>query len=464
MDATSSLNKKSKFTSSIAIALLTISFNAHGEALGLTRAIDLAFDNSPEYLGARAGTVAARARLRQALAQNLPQLSATVTRNWYHRNYETLAPLFPTPPDISNYDSDMDQVTLTQPIYRRVNYASISQGRAVVRQNEYEVLATEQELLLKLAQTWLDLIVAEDTLAFTGAQVATARRQAMQVERASENALAAGPELADARAKLAQVVADHALAEVDRQEKLSALEGLLGPLPPFSVPAFGSFIHPPTDIGVLEDLLQAAEDGNPSILAAQQAVTAASKEVSKQRAGHEPTVDLVGNFSRNKQEAGNFPGQSGYDIRQRSVGVQVSVPIYSGGLQQARIDEAAALRTKASQDLESAIRTARTNVRLAWFRYKANSARVSAASQSVRSMELALRAAESGLANGLRFDVDVLRAQQDFLQAQRDLHQAQSELIVDTLRLKAAIGILEEEDVASIDSQTRERGPGDEAR
>jgi outer membrane protein len=462
MDATTPLKKKKKPAASILLTLLAISFNAHGEALDLARALDLAFDNNPQYLGARASTAAARARLRQALAQNLPQLSATVSRNWYHRNYETLAPLFPTPPDISNYDANADQLTLTQPIYRRANLAAVSQNRAQLRQNEYELLATEQELLLKLAQTWLDLIVAEDSLAFTAAQVATTRRQVEQFERASQIALASGPELEDARAQFAQARADQALAEVDRQEKLGGLEELLGPLEPFAVPTFAIHAGVPPDIGTLEELLQTAEDGNPSVLAAQQAVVAANKEVSKQRAGHEPTIDLVGNYARNKQEAGNFPGQSGYDIRQRSVGVQVSVPLYSGGLQQARVNEAAALRKKAAQDLEAAIRTTRTNVRLAWFRYRANGVRVIAASQSARSMELALRAAESGMANGLRFDVDVLRAREEFLQAQRDLHKSQSELMIDALRLKAAIGILEEADIVSIDAQTRERGTTEE--
>jgi outer membrane protein len=458
-------NPFKKNASLIFLILLMISFDAHSEVLNLARALELARDNNPQYLGARAGIAAARARHRQALAQALPQLSASATRNWSHRNYETLAPLFPTPPEITNYNADNDQVTLTQPLYRRAQLAALAQTRAEVRQNEYELLATEQEMLLKLVETWLDLIVARDSVAFTSAQANTTRRQLEQFEKASQIQLAAGPDLEDARAKFAQADADHAAAEVDLQEKLSQLEELIGPidsLPALTLAADASAPTPP-DIAKIEDLLLAAEEGNPAVLAAEEALVAANKEVSKQRAGYEPTVDIVGNYGRNKQEAGNFPGQSGYDIRQRSIGLQVNVPLYTSGLQQAKVSEAVALRAKATHDLESAIRTARTNARLAWFRFRANQVRVSATRQMVRSSQVALRAKESGAANGLNYDVDVLRAKQDYLQAQRDLHKAQAEMMLDSLRLRAALGALEDEDIVSLDDRMHVRSVAEES-
>ena len=462
MDAKNPLKKNASL---ILLALLMISFNAHGEVLNLARALELARDNNPQYLGARAGIAAAHARHRQAIAQSLPQLSASATRNWNHRNYETLQPLIPGPPDVSNYNADNDQVSLTQPLYRRATLAALAQTKAEVRQNEYQLVATEQDMLLKLVQTWLDLIVARDSEVYTAAQTDTMRRQLEQFEKASQIQLAAGPDLEDARAKYAQADADHAAAGVDLQEKLAQLEELIGPLGAFPVPTFSADTTAPTppDIARLEDLLDAAEDGNPAVLAAEEALVAANKEVSKQRAGYEPTVDIVGNYSRNKQESGNFPGQSGYDIHQRYIGLQVSVPLYTSGLQQAKVSEAIAMRTKATQELEAAVRTARTNARLAWFRYRANQVRVTATRQMSRSTQLALRAAESGKENGLNYDVDVLRARQDYLQAQRDLHKAQAEMMLDSLRLKAAVGALEDEDIVSLDDRMHARSVAEES-
>jgi outer membrane protein len=458
-------NPVKKNASLVFLSLLMISFNAHGEVLNLTRALELARDNNPQYLSAQAGIAAARARHRQALAQTLPQLSASATRNWNHRNYETLAPIFPTPPEISNYDADSDQVTLTQPLYRRAQFAALAQTKAEVRQNEYELLATEQDILLKLVEMWLDLIVARDSIVFTAAQAATALRQLEQFEKASQIQLASGPDLEDARAKYAQADADHAAAEVDLQEKLSQLEEIIGPQGAFPVPTFyaDASVPAPPDMPGLEELLGAAEDANPSVLAAEEALVAANKEVSKQRAGHEPTVDIVGNYARNKQDAGNFPGQSGYDIHQRYIGLQVNVPLYTSGLQQAKVKEAIALRTKATQDLESAVRTARTNARLAWFRYRANQIRVTAARQQARATQVALQAAETGRVNGLNYDVDVLRARQDYLQAQRDLHKAQVEMVLDSLRLKSAIGALEDDDIVSLDGLTHARSVAEQS-
>jgi outer membrane protein len=462
MDAKNPFRKKASL---ILLALLTISLNVHGEVLNLARALELARDNNPQYLGARAGIAAARARHRQALAQSLPQLSASATRNWYHRNYETLAPLFPTPAEVSNYNADNDQVNLTQPLYRRAQLAALAQTNAEVRQNEHQLLATEQDMLLKLVETWLDLIVARDSVAFTASQADTTRRQLEQFEKASQIELAAGPDLEDARAKYAQADADHAAAEVDLQEKLSQLEELIGPLDTLPALTFTSDASapPPPSMAQLEELLDATEDGNPAVLAAEEALVAANKEVSKQRAGYEPTVDIVGSYGRNKQEAGNFPGQSGYDIHQRSIGVQINVPLYTSGLQRAKVSEAIAMRTKATQDLESAIRTARTNARLAWFRYRANQVRVGATRQMVRSSQVALRAAQSGAANGLNYDVDVLRARQDYRQAVRDLHKAQAEMMLDSLRLRAASGALEDEDIIALDDRMHVRSVADES-
>ena len=450
--------RSSKSVSLSFLVLLVLSSGARCESLSLSKALELARDNNPQYLGAQATIAVARARHRQAVAQTLPQLSASASRNWNHRNYDTLAPLFPTPTEVSNYDAINDQVTLTQPLYKRAAYTTVSQSTAVIHQNEYELLATEQELLVKLVENWVDLIVAQDSALFVEAQVATTQRQLEQFQKALQLDLASMPELEDARAKHAQAVADKETAEFDIQEKLATLEELLGPLKPFSVPTLAAdYSAPRPTAAELDELLQAAEEANPSVLAAQAALFAANKEVTKQRAGHEPTIDIVGNFGRNKQNAGNFPGQSGYDIHQRSIGLQVSVPLYSSGLQQARVGEALALRAKAVQDLEAATRTARTNARLAWYRYRTNSARVSASRQSLLSYDLALRTALSGAAKGLRYDVDVLRAKQDYLQAKRDLHKAQAEMIVDCLRLKAAIGTLTDADIVPIDEQTRAR-------
>jgi outer membrane protein len=180
-------------------------------------------------------------------------------------------------------------------------------------------------------------------------------------------------------------------------------------------------------------------------------VSAAEDEIRKQRAGYQPTLDVTGSYGRNSQQVGNFPGQAGYDIRQGVIGLQLNVPLYSGGAQFARVDEAIALREKARQDLVSTQRAAQLGAKQAWFGWLAANTRRAAAVQAGRAALLALRAADSGLAAGVRTQLDRLQAQQQLEAARRDLNKAHYELVVSFVRLKAACGQLSDEDLQALE-------------
>jgi outer membrane protein len=457
MDALASIRIAASTIASSMFFLL-FSTSTCAQPLDLVRALELARDNNPQYLGAQANIAVARARRQQALAQTGPQLSASATQNWNHRAYETLKPIFPTPTEISDYESRNEQLSFTQPLYRRAAFAAVSQSGAALSQSEYELLATEQEVLLKLAQAWLDVTIVQDSIEFYDAQLATAQRELDQFLKAAQLDLAASPEVEQAQANYQQALADKASGLLELQEKVAALEELLGPVERFTIPTLRdtapAAVPPDAD---LDTLLELAVNEGPAVLAAQAALLAAEKEVSKQRAGHELSIDIVGTYGRNKQESGNFPGQSGYDIKQRSIGLQVNVPLYSSGLQQARVNEAIAIRRKATQELEAAARTARSSARLAWYGYQANRLRMSAAVQTIRSLELAWRTAVSGAGKGLKFEVDVLRARQDHLEAVRDGHKTYAEMLLDALRLKAVLGALTDQDVIALDGHMQPR-------
>lgn len=460
MDSLVSTRRAGGTIAALLLALLScaVPFASYSQALTIAQALELARDNNPQYLGAQAKIAAARARHAQAIAQTRPQLTASATQNWNHRHYDTLQPLFPTDTEISNYQSRSQQLQLSQPLYRRANIMAMLQTRAEVDQSEYELLATEQELLLKLAENWMNVSVTQDSLEFYDAQVAATQRELDQFMKASQLDLAASPELEQADAKYQQAVADQAAGAFEMQEKIAALEEVVGPIEGLAVPMLLASVpvQAPQYSG-FQALLERAENESPAVLAAEEALRAATKEIGKQRAGHEPTIDIVGSMGRNRQDSGNFPGQSGYDITQRSIGLQVTVPLYSSGLQRARVNEAIAMKRKAAEELEAAMRTARTNARLAWFRYHANQLKAKASAQTVRSYQIAWRTAASGAANGLKFDVDVLRARQDYLQAVRDEHKTQAEMLLDSLRLKAVVGTLTDADIVALDAHMQPR-------
>lgn len=442
-----------RVTTSLALLLLLADTCAAGD-FSIREALLLARRNDPIYLAARAKFEAAEARRSQARSYLFPQLMVKGTATQTDRRYETLDTILRDPITYSLYDGYTATVTLTQGLYRRANFLGISQANAALRQAQEEVLAAEQDLLLRLAQSWLQTIATEDIQTHADSRRDAARRQWDQLTRASTIDLAAAPAVAEARAKFEQAAAERIAMASEREAKLSELEQIVGPLPGAEFPTLSfTYVPPPPSARTLEQWLEIADADNPTVNAARAALMAAHSEVRRQRAGHEPTLDLVGNYSFNRQDEGNFPGQSGYEIFQNSIGIEFNIPIYQGGLQSAKVREALAVKSQAEQELHGAMRSARAMIRTAWFGWQAGEARQAAGNASVRAAAMALHAATVGLAEEVNFDLEVLEAREQMLEAWSKAQQARYDMILESLKLKAACGVLRDEDLFDLDGQ-----------
>lgn len=446
-----------RVTSSLALSFLFAGVCA-ADDFSIHEALLLARRNDPIYLAARARLDAAMARKSQARSYLLPQFGLKGTANRSDRRYETLNSIFGDPVSNTVYDGYSATVTFTQTLYRRANFLGIGQANSSLHQAQEEALAAEQDMLIRLAQAWLHTMAVEDQQAHAESRQQAARRQWDQLARAGNIDLAAAPAVAEARAKFEQSSAERIAAASDREARLSELEQIVGPLPPVDFPTLSfSFVPPAPEGRTLERWLEVADEDNPTVNAARAALLAANSEVRRQRAGHEPTLDLVGNYSFNRQEEGNFPGQSGYEILQNSIGIEINVPIYSGGMQSAKVREALAARSQAEQELHGAMRTARSVTRTAWFAWQAGKARQSAGAQSVRAAALALRAATVGLAEEVNFDLEVLEAREKLLDEWTRAQQARYDMVLESLKLKAVCGVLRDEDLFEMDGHRAAR-------
>ena len=327
-----------------------------------------------------------------------------------------------------------------------------SQARTVVTQNEQEVAAAEQDLLLRLAKAWFEALGAADLQVHAEARTAATRLQWDQLIKASSLDLAANPELEDTRAKFELAAADRIAAAGDLQAKRAALEEVVGPLSEMPLPALAlQYVPPSPDTRTEFEWVKASEEHNPSVLAARAALEAASLEVRRQRAGHEPTLDLVASYGLNNQGEGNFPGQSGYDIKQKSIGIEINIPLYQGGLISSKIRESLAIRAQAEQELQGALRSARSSAKTAWYAWVTSSARHQAARQAVKSAGVALQHASLGEARGVQFQLDVLEAREQLFDNWTRLQQSQYDAVLAWMRLKAASGQLVDADFASME-------------
>jgi outer membrane protein len=243
------------------------------------------------------------------------------------------------------------------------------------------------------------------------------------------------------------------MADTEIGLKRAALEQWTGSLPDGTLPHLlgEAPLLDPAAVA-LDAWLQDVEAGNPTLLAARRALEAAQAEVRKQRAGHHPTLDLVASYGKNSQEVGGFPGQSGYDIQQGSIGLQLNLPLYSGGTQSAKVAEALAQEARARQEVEAARRTAVLSTQRAWFTGQGAAARASAGAQAIRAARAELARVRQGREQGLQTRLEILEAEQQLRAGQRDYRKGRYDQIAARIRLQAAAGTLAVSDVTGLDA------------
>ena len=416
----------------------------------LSEAVTLARRGDPTYISAQANLAVAQERANQAFAGLLPQINASGNTNSNHRIYTTRSTPSTTYDD--KFNSNGAQVNLTQALWRSANRIAVTQADAAVVQANFQLVAADQDLLVRLAQAWFDILIARDQLIYTERQVAANRYEWEQGVRLAELGITGLPPREEARMKFDQASAERAAAESDLAVKFSALEQIIGIAHFPTLPILSDQYTPQDLSGDKQDnWLNLAESDSPAVHAAMAALNVANEEIRKQRAGHEPTVDITGSYGKSAQGSGTFGGQGGYNSTTGSIGLQFNLPIYSGGGQSAKVREAEALRTKALQELESARRTVRAQSKQAWYGWQASQSRLTAAKQAVQYSKLNLQSALSGVATGVKKELDVLRGQQQLYSALRDISRARYELTLNYFRLKATAGLLVDEDLTGLD-------------
>ena len=197
--------------------------------------------------------------------------------------------------------------------------------------------------------------------------------------------------------------------------------------------------------------MSAAEGSNLSVQAAQIAGEIAGREVERNRAGHLPTVDVVASYG-NSATANALANFINTDIRSTVVGLQMNLPLFQGGAVSSRVREAAALRDKATADLDNARRTSAQNARQAYLGVTSGLAQVKAFEAAQVSSASALDANKLGYDVGVRINIDVLNAQSQLYDTRQKLAKARYDTLMAQLKLKAAAGSLGDEDIKSINA------------
>jgi outer membrane protein len=347
------------------------------------------------------------------------------------------------------YTNRVYAVTLAQPIFRLQNWIAIDQARKLVLQAEAVLAAADQDLALRVAQAYFDVLLARDNVALSESQKTAIDQQLAQAKRNFEVGTATIVDTLEAQARYDQSVAREIFDKNDLEVKIRALQVLVGAVPDRLTPLREPLALAPPSPADIEAWVRTATESGYQVAIARAALDVAVAEVDRQRAGHLPTLELSGSYTRgdNQQLANPTIGPI---TNSASIGLTLAIPLYSGGLVQSRVREAIALRDRATQDLENAQRNVAQQTRTGFLNVTSGIAQVRALEQALVSTQSQLDSTILGRDVGVRTSVDVLNAQQQVVQTRRDLQAARYNYLLNTLRLKAAAGQLREDDVAEI--------------
>jgi len=394
---------------------------------------------------ARASLEAGREKLPQGRAGLLPSLNLTGNSSWNDvdlKHYDVTR----------GYNSNGWQVQLTQPLFRWQNWVQYKQGEMQVALAEAQYQLARQDLTLRAAQAYFDVLVAQDVLAAASALHEANTQQLALAKKSFEVGTVTVTDVHEAQSRAdlssAQVIA----AESDLAVKRHALLVLTGKEPDALKGLRKGVALSRPEPADIQAWVNSAENGSYTVQAAQVAQEISQREVERNRAGHLPTVDLVASYGNTASSTAPLSALTPIRTSTDStvVGVQLALPLFQGGSVSSRVREASALRDKAAADLDNARRTAAQNARQAYLGVTSGLAQVKAFEAAQVSSRSALDANKLGYEVGVRINIDVLNAQSQLYDTLQKLSKARYDTLLAQLKLKAAAGTLGDEDIKAI--------------
>jgi outer membrane protein len=445
----------------IAVLLASAFFSLNTQAADLLQVYQQALANDATYASARASAAAGRERITQGRAGLLPTVSATGDITRTNNDY---AP-FNEGQQIRDANGNVTgtvvsggpsatvkeiTVQLAQPLFRWDRWETYQQSKLQQAISEAQFAQAQQDLITRVSQAYFDVLAAQDTLASTRAQKEAVTEQLASAKRNFEVGTQTITDTHEAQAAYDLVISQEIAAVNDLENKKTALQAIIG-TPPAALATLrtGVNLTAPQPINI-DQWVSAAENQNYAVSVAQLQLESAKRDISKNRAGHYPTLDLVASSQR-RNLSGELVGQSGRTTN-NAIGIQYSIPIFSGFAVTSRVRESIALEDKARNDLEANRRNAALVARQSFLGVNSGLAQVKALEAAEVSSNSALESNKLGYQVGVRINIDVLNAQRQLYQTRTDLAKARYNTILAGLKLKAAAGSLREEDLQPINA------------
>ncbi len=405
----------------------------------LLQVFEIALQNDPTYREARERRNATLEIRPQAIARLLPLLSATASGSWNFLNNKRVS--FQGA-GIQRFVDSQARISLNQPVFNFELWVQLSQADNQIAQAEAEYANALQDLMQRTIMTYLDVLLAKDTLEFAISEKAALARQLEQGQQRFNVGLIAITDVLEAQSGFDRARSREIVAENGVNNAKEALREIIGEfedeliLLPTTIP-----LMKPEPLDV-DEWTTTADQQNLGIIAAQNQAEVARKNIEVQRSGHYPTLDIVGSYSI--QDSGSSFGLRG---ETGQIGLELNVPVFEGGAVNSRTREAHYNFNAAKDSLQAVRRTIRRQVKDAYRGVLSTISQVEALRATVNSSRSALEATEAGFEVGTRTTVDVVNEQRNLFEARRNLSEARNNYLMNWVSLKGSASSLSQKDL-----------------
>ena len=428
---------------------------AYADDLSLSEAIASAKLHDKEYLSASTLTDSVDALRAQAGSLWRPQVVLSASAGKASNETKTAGAQFSAPSmgmfnqtadfntSISNGTMTQWAVSAKQPLYNPARRAQSQQLKLGAQITDLQRQGAEQALIVRTAERYFDAQLAQQKLQLLSAQLKSTQSSTEEAQYRFDIGNRPITEVYESQTQLAEIQAAHYGAQSDLQIKLQRLQDAIGHIPA-ALPNAVQLRQPLPKLEPLAVWQTKAQQNNIELQMQALAVRNAQAKAQEYALGASASVDLVGQIGRQKLSGDGDYGSAKNQQNNSMIGVQLTVPLYTGGYNSAKYQEAQAALKKAQIDLQRTQEQVAQNVNAAWLGAQTAQLQVSALSAALKASAARLDATKTGQEVGHRTVLDVLNAQNQNTQVRINLESAKQQYVMSRLRLGALVQALDE--------------------
>ncbi|NYT84200.1 TolC family outer membrane protein [Pollutimonas harenae] len=403
----------------------------------------MAVQRDPIYAASQAERNAEQEKIPQARAQLLPYVTADgVAEQNDRRRISGLN-------DNNGEGRALWSLTLTQPIIDLSAWGGLQRAEYVAGLADVQQANAYQELILRVAQAYFDVLAAQDTLRALKAEKEAVDTQLRAARQGFELGSTTIADTYEAQARLDLINASELLAENVLQLSVDQLARLINERPGKLATLPSNTVLPSPAPNRLTDWVEQARHSSLTVTHAELATKIAEKQIDIAKSEHYPRLSLQAQTG-SATDRGLYNTDGGPRSLNSSIGLQLSIPIFTGGEISSVVREQTSRLQKARYELENAKRQAVQSTQRHFSGVTSGLARISALRAAEQSSLASLQANKTGYEVGVRINIDVLNAQQQLFETQRSLARARYDTLMNGLRLKASSGVLTDQDIVAI--------------